>query len=109
MITEMIFLAPILLLLPLFVMIMFCYPVRKKDDIIRIGYPIYCKKYTLLSNDFNLEVERFSSFRGGAWAVVIRVCQKDSKVIIRTHRLQGHHFLKGATKELNKVRGIIYR
>ena len=110
MMTEIIILMiPILLVVPLFVMIIACCPVRKKDDVIIIGYPIYCKKYTLQSNDFSLEVERLSSFRGGSWAVVIRVYPKNSKVLIRKHILPGHLFLKSATKERSKVRSIIYR
>jgi len=107
--TIMIFAIPILLvLLPLFVMIIFHYPVRKNGDDIIIGYPVYCKKYSLPSSDFNFEVKRFSTFRGGSWAVVIRVYRKNNKELIGKHVLQGHFFLKSAEKELDKVMSIIF-
>jgi len=107
--TVTIFAIPIMLVLfPLFFMIIFCYPVRKKDDVIIIGYPIYCKKYSLPSSDFNIEVERVSTFRGGSWAVFIRVYQKNNRALIGKHMLQGHFFLKSAEKELNKVTSIIF-
>ena len=108
MISIMIFAIPLLIIVPLFVMILFCYPVRKKDDVVIIGYPIYCKKYHLSYYDFNFEIERFSSSRGGSWAVVIRVYQKNTKVLKGKHVLPGHFFLKNATKELKKAMAIIF-
>jgi len=108
MINIMVFAIPILIVLfPLSVMIFFCYPVRKKDDVIIIGYPIFCKRYSLLSNDFTFEVERFKALRGGSWNAVIHVYQKNSKVLIRKHILPGHTFQKSAIKEIKKVERLI--
>ena len=104
----MIFSLPILVLLPLFGMIMFCYPVRKTDDIITIGYPIFCKEYSIFDSTFDVHIEQFRGFRGSSWNVVVNVYDSNSETLIRRHILQGYMLRKNAEKELEKVKQIIF-
>lgn len=104
----MMFLLPLILaILPILVIAVIYYPVRRTDNIITIGYPFFAKKYNLLSSTLNLQVERIKGIRGHAYAVVIYVYQSDDRTLIRKHMLPGHSFQKSAEKELKKAERII--
>ena len=101
---------PILcILLPLVAMIAFYYPVRKKDNTIIIGYPIFYQKYDLLSGNYNFQIEirQVNTMRSRAWCVLIHVYQNGD--LLRTHLVQGGYmFRKNAEKTAKKVEGIIF-
>ena len=104
----MIFALPVMLVIvSILINIITYYPVRKKDDIIIIGYPIFCKKYNLQNNTLELQVERFQAMRGHSYNVVICVYQGENKTLIGKHILPGYMRRKRAEKELKKVKRII--
>ena len=92
-----------------FFMTVICRPVRRKGDVIIIGYFIFCKKYNPSDSVFIIEVEESGGFRSHSWNVVIHVYQKDTRKIIREHILRGHWFEKGALKEREKTQQIVFK
>jgi len=108
-IVIMLILPMMLAISPILLMLAIYYPVRRTDDIIIIGYPIFCKRYHLLNSRLNIQVEyRSGLLRGGAHVVVIYVYQNGSGELIGTHILTGHRFEKNAEKEREKVERIIH-
>jgi len=99
---------PVLVVSFMFGMISLSYPVRKKGDILIIGYPIFRKKYNLQNVTVDCLVEFFKSLRGHSYNVVIYVYQDEGETLIGKHILQGYMRRKRAEKDLEKVKRIIY-